>query len=196
MPRTNYWSVIAFPLICVLVAVALIAGNSTRAVADSRDETALPLDTDGSSLLPVAAIDPSAHAAASPPVSSTPAVGTLRLCIDFGDGFEKHFTALPASQGMTVADALNSARAHPRGIAFESTGSGSTLFIKSIDGQKNQSGASGNYWQFSINGVYGKRSAGIAPAAPGDTIRWTFGPYDASSREPGDGKPADPPASP
>src|SRR5262245_39201725 len=57
----------------------------------------------------------------------------IELAIDYGDGMEKRFTRIPHAEGMTVIDALAFAEKHPRGIKFESSGSGEAALLTQID---------------------------------------------------------------
>lgn len=110
---------------------------------------------------PLAAADPAAEQ-------------SVRLVIDYNDGLEKHFTAIPWKPGLTVFGALQQAAKHPRGIKFESTGSGATLFILSLDGIKNQAGDGDRNWIFSVNDKKGNKSSAVTELKPGDTVRWKY----------------------
>ena len=50
--------------------------------------------------------------------AAEPKSATVRLVVDYGDGSEVHFTALPWREGMTALDALSAAKTHPHGISF------------------------------------------------------------------------------
>ncbi len=115
----------------------------------------------------------------SPPKAAEPAAKTVTLVIDFGDGFQKHYTALAWKSGMTVLDALSAAKVHPRSLPFESNGEGAMAFIKSIDGVANQ-GAQGEQknWLFSVNTKFADKSAGAYILNAGDAVFWHFGPYE------------------
>lgn len=104
---------------------------------------------------------------------------TVVLVIDFGDGFEKHYTALGHIEKMTVLDVLKAAAGHARALEVDSSGSGATAFVKGIDGVKNGEKAGGRdgFWQFSVNGRYGEASAGAVRVDAGDRVRWWFGEY-------------------
>ena len=56
-------------------------------------------------------------------LAAEPKAATVRLVVDYGDGAQVHFTALPWREGMTVLDALGAAQAHPHGITFSQRGS-------------------------------------------------------------------------
>ncbi len=100
----------------------------------------------------------------------------VRLVVDFGDGVEKHFTQLDWRDKMTVFDAMQSARQHPRGISFVHRGKGATLLLTQIDDVKNQ-GSSGKNWIYRVNSKVGDRSIAIYPVKSGDTILWKFETY-------------------
>ena len=53
----------------------------------------------------------------------------IQLEIDFGDGAEKRFTKLPWHADMTVADAMELAAAHPRGIRYTLVGAGPNALL-------------------------------------------------------------------
>src|SRR6185503_11243274 len=71
---------------------------------------------------------------------------TVRVIIDYGDGVQKHFTALPWKKDMTILDAMNEAKASPHGITFQNTGSGSTAFLTKIDDLQNEGGGGKRNW--------------------------------------------------
>ena len=98
---------------------------------------------------------------------------TVRLTIDYGDGVQKTFLNLEWKEKLTVFDALKAAEKHPRGIKVEHSGSGETIFIKTIDDAPNE-GQGGRNWRYSVNGEGGKVSAGIAELKPGDQIVWRY----------------------
>jgi hypothetical protein len=98
----------------------------------------------------------------------------VRLTIDYGDGVQKSFTAIPWKEKLTVFDALQAAQDHPRGIKFSYTGSGETIFITAIDDAANE-GAGGRNWRYTVNDKPARYSAGIADLKPGDTVLWRFG---------------------
>ena len=104
---------------------------------------------------------------------------TVRLIIDYGDGVEKHFTALAFRDGMTVMDAVKAAKASPHGIAFVHRGRGPTALLTQIDDLKNQGGGrSKKNWLFKVNGKLATVGFGRYRLEPADVIRWTFGVYE------------------
>jgi hypothetical protein len=100
---------------------------------------------------------------------------TVKLVINYGDGVQKHFTALAWREGMTVLDAMKLAREHARGIKFEYSGSGASAFLSAIDGVGNEGG--GRNWIYRVNGSLGDRSFGSKALSSGDEVSWTFGTY-------------------
>jgi len=106
------------------------------------------------------------------PAASKP---TVRLTIDYGDGFEKRFVALDWKEKMTVEDLLKLAQRHPRGIRYESQGSGATCFLTKIDDLKNE--GTGRNWIFRVNDKLGDRSFAIYPLEAGDVVLWKFSEY-------------------
>lgn len=119
------------------------------------------------------AIEPAKTGSQAPPAAPAPA--SIRLTIDYHDGVQKVFTALPHRPGITVFDALTEASRHPRGIALESKGRGETAFVLAIDSLANQGGGKESLnWQFLVNGELAKRGAGVTELKPGDQVTWTF----------------------
>jgi hypothetical protein len=104
-----------------------------------------------------------------------PPPASVRMVIDYGDGVEKHFTALAWKEGMTVLDALVAAQEHPRGIKFTHRGSDATAFLTQIDELKNE--GSGRNWVFRVNDKLATKSFAIFGVKAGDTILWKFGEY-------------------
>jgi hypothetical protein len=101
---------------------------------------------------------------------------TVRLIVDYGDGVEKHFAAIPWKLGMTVLDALEFASRHPRGVKFKYTGAEATAFVTEIDDLKNEGGAKRN-WTYRVNDKLGARSCGVAELKESDRVLWRFGKY-------------------
>lgn len=125
-----------------------------------------------------------AHSTQPTPPADTPAA-PVRLTIDYHDGVEKSFTSLPHTKGMTVADALRLAAAHPRGIKIEHKGSGDTFFLVQIDDLKNQgAGKTALNWQYAVNGKPGSVGAGAAVLQPGDSVLWSFDIYKPTEAAP------------
>lgn len=101
---------------------------------------------------------------------------SVELTIDYGDGVEKRFTALPYQSGLTVLGLMELASQHPRGVKFEYRGKGETAFLKSIDGLANE--GRGRNWIFLVNDRLGETSFAIQSLQTGDKVRWRFGKYD------------------
>lgn len=99
----------------------------------------------------------------------------VRLVIDYHDGVEKHFNAISWKSGMTVMDAMQVAKKHPRGISFEHKGKGATALLTKIDDVENE--GRGRNWLYRVNGEPGDRSMGIFELQAGDTILWRFDNY-------------------
>ncbi len=100
---------------------------------------------------------------------------TVTLTVDFGDGFQKRYTALKHTPKMTVLDALTAAGKHSRPLDFKYRGKGETAFVTQIDGLKND--GAGRNWIFRVGGKQGKRSCGITPLKAGDHVAWGFERY-------------------
>jgi len=98
----------------------------------------------------------------------------VRLTIDYGDGVQKVFAALPWKATMTVFDALQAAEKHPRGIKLRFTGRGATIFIIAIDDAENE-GANARNWRYTVNDQPARSSAGVMELKAGDEVVWRFG---------------------
>lgn len=120
--------------------------------------------------LVVAAAGHAGTAVAAPPAN------TVRLVVDYGDGVEVHFTALPWQKGMTVLDALTAAQKHRHGITFVQRGRGTNAMITQIGDVKNE--GQGKNWLFSVNDKPADVGAGSFEPAAGDTILWKFKQYE------------------
>src|SRR5262245_41640455 len=104
---------------------------------------------------------------------------TVRLVVDYGDGVQTHFTALPWTEAMTVLDALAAAQKHPRGISFSHRGSGRSAMVTAIGNQKNEGGGEkSRNWMFYVNDKPAEVSAGVFKLAPCDAVLWKFQTYD------------------
>jgi hypothetical protein len=122
---------------------------------------------------------------------------TATLIIDHGSNVRLTYPALTIPDNATVLDLVKAAGASPsRPLVIESKGSGEMTLITSIDGVRNDSGGTGHYWQFTLNGVYAKTGVGSGKVQPGDTVTFIFGPdMSSASPEPAPSQAA-PPASP
>jgi hypothetical protein len=120
--------------------------------------------------------------AADPKPGDSKAANTVRLVVDYGDGVETHYTALPWRKGMTVLDALVAAKAHKRSLSYSQRGSGSgTLIIKIGDVANEGGGADNRNWLFNVNGKAVQVGAGVQQLKPGDAVLWKFKVYDYNS---------------
>jgi hypothetical protein len=99
----------------------------------------------------------------------------VQMIVDYGDGVQKHFTALAWRDGMTVLDALELAQQHARGIRFAYRGQDATAFLTRIDDLENE--GRGSNWVYRVNGEMADRSFAIFPLKAGDAILWKFGDY-------------------
>ncbi|MHC4107435.1 MAG: DUF4430 domain-containing protein [Planctomycetota bacterium] len=115
----------------------------------------------------------------APRPAPPPAVHRVRLVVDYNDGVQKHFTALPWKKGMTVLDAMKLAKASPHGITFEYRGSAADAFLTRIDDLENQGGeADKKNWLFWVNTRFADRSFGIQELEPADVVLWRFGKWE------------------
>ena len=103
------------------------------------------------------------------------AVKPVVLTIDFGDGVQKRFPLLVASEKTTALSVLDTAAKHPRGIRYQHRGKGATAFVTSIDGLKNSGGGKkARNWTFRVNGKLANQSAALTKLAPGDELIWKY----------------------
>ncbi len=116
-------------------------------------------------------------AVAASPLSS-PAKLHVRLIIDYNDGVQKHFTAIPWTKDMTVLEAMKHAQSVSHGISFEYTGSGETAFVKKIDDLKNQGRRpDAKSWLYWVNTDFGTKSFGVRRLNPSDVVLWRYDTY-------------------
>lgn len=111
--------------------------------------------------------------------AAAPGVATIRLSIDYGDGVEKRFQALPFKESMTVLDALLSAQSHPRGVKVSVAGTGANAMVVQIDDLKNEGGGpKSRNWLFRVNGKEATQGAGSLALSAGDAVLWKFTVYE------------------
>ncbi|MFQ5424352.1 MAG: DUF4430 domain-containing protein [Phycisphaerae bacterium] len=102
----------------------------------------------------------------------------VRLIVDYGDGVEKHFTAIPWKKGMTVLEALKAAASHRHGIVFKHRGRGETALLTQIDDLKNAgAGADRKNWIYWVNEKPADKSFGLYALRPKDVVRWKYATY-------------------
>lgn len=94
----------------------------------------------------------------------------------------KSKTSALIKEGETVLTALSES-----GVQFEYSGTGSTAFVKSIDGIANDK-ENGNYWFYFVNDELAKVGCGSWKLKPDDQVKWVYGksPFDiekSGSRE-------------
>lgn len=100
---------------------------------------------------------------------------TIKIVVDFSDGVEWHFTAIPWAEGMTVMEALEAAPKGPRGLSYKSKGSGETAFVTEIAEVASEGGTGRKRnWIYKVNGELAQRGAGVVAIKPGDTVKWTY----------------------
>jgi hypothetical protein len=105
---------------------------------------------------------------------AAPDAPAVELVIDYGDGSEKRFTRIPYQDGMTVLVALRLVAKHPRGITFDSSGSGSSALLTRIDDLGNEATPDGKNWLYRVGGKLADKSCGAYVLSPGDVILWRF----------------------
>ena len=115
----------------------------------------------------------STESAAGEKQTITEAATTVGLVIDFGNGFEMHYTHLAWADDLTVLAAMQAAAQHAHKLQFTHRGKGETAYLTAIGGQENE-GGSGSNWIFYVNGERADRSFGVKALAAGDTVLWSF----------------------
>jgi hypothetical protein len=101
----------------------------------------------------------------------------VTLTVDFGDGFQKRFTNVSWSEGLTVLDVMFQAKRHKRGrLEFKQRGKAATALLFQIDDVANQGGGRRN-WIYYVNKRKGDRSFAISKLEPGDEVLWRFETY-------------------
>ena len=110
------------------------------------------------------------------PAVAAQKAATVQLVVDYGDGAELRFKALPWKEGMTVLDALNAAQAHRHGITFVTRGKGSSTLVTKIGDLANE--GDGKNWLYSVNEKRGEVSAALQKVEPSDAILWRFEVYE------------------
>jgi hypothetical protein len=101
---------------------------------------------------------------------------SVSLAIDFGDGNQQDFDALPWHEGMTVDDLLTVASRLPNGISYTVVGVHDTMFLTRINKMANHRTEGLPFWTYRVNGKWADRSLGVYQLAPGDHVSWIFGP--------------------
>jgi hypothetical protein len=100
---------------------------------------------------------------------------TVALKIDFGNGAEREFAALPWRRGMTVADLMKEAAKFFPGIRYSQQGEGAMALLTSLDGVANGTPAD-RFWLYEINGQPGTVSFAVYELSAGDRVLWAFKP--------------------
>jgi len=117
--------------------------------------------------------DPASRSASDRQPSPRPQGATVSVAIDFGNGAERRFAALPWREGMTVLEAMQAAGDFHPGVTIAYRGDGDTAFMTAIDGVAN-AGAGGGNWIYEINGEKPTESMGLATLEPGDALLWRY----------------------
>ncbi len=183
-PTSKILSLVVLPLACIALALAITFGDGMQAGAEPKQALAVKMASSvalaGESVA-AETLDPAGQIRPADRVEA--AKQSVSLTVDYADGVRKVFGGLVWTANMTVFDALKLADMHPRGVDLESSGTGSTAFVKRIDDLANGGRIEGSdekaYWQFRVNGRYGKKSAGAVVLAAGDAVVWNYGRYEA-----------------
>lgn len=99
-------------------------------------------------------------------------IGTVSLKVDFGGDKPDKQIDVVCSADSTVLLSLQRAQ-NMNELAFQSSGSGETAFVQSIDGVDNET--DGKSWIYHVNDELADKSAGIKTVKPGDVITWSYG---------------------
>jgi len=109
--------------------------------------------------------------------SAVPEIVTksVRVTIDFGDGFQRVYSSLACPEGKTVFAVMEDMKVHPHPTTFTYSGSGETAFLTEVEGVKNEgTGPDKKNWLCWVNGKFGDESFGVHPLMPGDEVLWKF----------------------
>lgn len=99
----------------------------------------------------------------------------VTVTVDYAGRRNNERFELTVFSGETVHDVL--VRLMGEGVLpVDSTGTGATAFVHSIQGVINE-GAGGDNWKYLVNGVLADRSCGDFRVSDGDHIEWIFGEY-------------------
>lgn len=109
----------------------------------------------------------------TPPVTGESA----SLTVDFGNGVQRHFDAIPWQADMTVLDLLETAVHFRPGITFGKVGEGESTFLTSIDGLATDR-RERHFWQYWVNDQRADRGCGVFRLQAGDRVLWKFAPQD------------------
>jgi len=110
------------------------------------------------------------------PAPAAAKVAQVSVVIDFGDGAQWRYNALPWRDKMTALDALAAVKAHRRGVNYVQRGTGAHAMITQIGDLKNQ--GDGKNWLYEVNGKPAEVGAGALTLQAGDAVLWKFQTYD------------------
>jgi Domain of unknown function (DUF4430) len=99
---------------------------------------------------------------------------SIRLTVDFGNGYSVSYSELPWNSEMTVFDAMQLATKHPHPLQFDHRGKQETAFLTAIAAVGNQ-GAGGKNWIFKVNGKVAHQGFAVTPLIAGDDVSWHYG---------------------
>jgi hypothetical protein len=100
---------------------------------------------------------------------------TVQMIVDYGDGVELRFTAIPWRKGLTALGALDAAAAHPRGVKYKARGTAANTLVTQIGDLKNEGGGTkSRNWIFKLDGKQSEVGVGAAELDAGQTVLWKF----------------------
>jgi hypothetical protein len=114
--------------------------------------------------------------AAAPTADAADKPQIVEMVVDYGDGVQLRFTALPWRAKLTVLDALEAAGKHPHGVKFDKRGRGAQAMVTAIGNVKNE--GNGKNWLFSVNDKPADVGAGAYELEAGDAVLWEFKTYE------------------
>jgi Domain of unknown function (DUF4430) len=117
------------------------------------------------------------------PAGSAAMHDTVALVVDFGDGSQKAYPAIPWHAGMTVWDLLVAAEHLPHPIAVRKTGlTRRDYFVTRIDDATNEGGGSGKRnWLYWLDGAMAQMGVGTQQVNAGQTVLFKFALPDQAS---------------
>jgi len=109
---------------------------------------------------------------APPPPASVPeaAGGTIAVVFSFGDERPEIVREVAVDQPRTVEAVMRKIDAP----AIELSGSGTTAFVRSIEGLETTAGRG---WLYEVDGQWAERGIGQTTVSPGSEIRWRYGEF-------------------
>nr|WP_249435692.1 DUF4430 domain-containing protein [Paenibacillus sp. Marseille-Q4541] len=111
-----------------------------------------------------------------PPVSPTPTQSNITLSVEkrtIGQGDIVGKATVKVNEGDTAFTVLQKAISQ-NNISMDYSGSGASIYVKSIDGLGEFDHGAQSGWMYEVNGEFPNVSAGIFEVKDGDVVRWRY----------------------